>query len=129
MNACHKFGHKPTMYLDIRIGEYQAQYNQGFSKDSGWHGSNIKYIPASFSIYKKIGDTNNLLKHLILNSQTSSSLFDASQKITIQIKDEITEVNYMINELKKSYQNGIKESKNTVDEGKGMFEYNINHQL
>lgn len=70
------------------------------------------------SIYKKIGETNNLLKHLIMNSQSNSNLFDASQKVTIQIKDEITGINFEINDLKNSYQSKIADSKNTEDEDK-----------
>ena len=82
---------------------------------------NKSYVLEGAVIYKKITETNNLLKHLIMNSQNNSNLFDASQKITIQIKDEITEINFLINELKKSYQEGIPHSQNTVDEGKLSF--------
>lgn len=70
------------------------------------------------NIFRKIGETNNLLKHLIMNSQSNSNLFDASQKITIQIKDEITGINFEISDLKKTYQSKLKESKNTEDEDK-----------
>lgn len=70
------------------------------------------------SIFKKIGETNNLLKHLIVNSQSNSNLFDGSQKITIQIKDEIGEIGADINDLKNSYQSKIADSMNTEDEDK-----------
>jgi syntaxin 5 len=53
-----------------------------------------------------------------MNSQSSSSLFDASQKLTIQIKDEITGINFEINDLKNNYQAKIKNSKNTESEDK-----------
>lgn len=58
------------------------------------------YVSEGVAIYKKMRDTNNLLKHLIINSQSNSNLFDTSHKITIQIKDDITEINMDINELK-----------------------------
>ena len=79
---------------------------------------NKSYIISGVSIFKKIGETNNLLKHLIVNSQSNSNLFDGSQKITIQIKDEIGEIGADINDLKNSYQSKIADSMNTEDEDK-----------
>ena len=57
-----------------------------------------------------------------MNSEGSSNLFSGCDKTTIQVKDEITEINYMINQLKQSHAQG----NNTVDEGTGMLILLIN---
>lgn len=80
---------------------------------------NSSYIIDGISLIRKISETNNLLKHLIdgqgANGE-SSSIFDSSHKMTIQIKDEITEINFEINDLKKTYQSEINKSKNSEDD-------------
>jgi len=58
----------------------------------------------------KIGEANNLL-----NSKCGA-LFDSSSQLTIQIKDEITEVNFQINDLKKMYQDEFHKSRNSEDD-------------
>ena len=104
--AASKFGHRKSNYLDSKINErHHASYKSSYLLDG-------------ISIFKKIGETNNLLKHLIMNSQSNSSLFDGSQKITIQIKDEITGINFEINDLKNTYQSKLNSSQNSMDEDK-----------
>lgn len=100
--AAVKFGYKPRNYIEIKIGDrHHMSYNNS-------------YIIDGVDTYRKIGETNNLLKHLIMNSQ--SSIFDASQKITIQIKDEVTGINFEINDLKNSYKKNAAANKNSPDD-------------
>ena len=104
--AAAKFGHKPSNYLEIKIGE---RHHNTF---------NSSYVLEGTNIYKQImGETNTMLKHLILNSQ-QSSIFDGSQKVTLQIKDEITRINLEINDLKTQYQARTSSSRNSEDDDK-----------
>ncbi len=102
--AATKFGYKPKKYLEIKVGDRNHMSYNNF------------YIIDGISTFRKIGETNNLLKHLIMNSQ--SSIFDASQKITIQIKDEITGINFEINDLKASYKRNAGANKSSQDDDK-----------
>lgn len=102
--AAAKFGYKPKKYLEIKVGDrHHMSYNNS-------------YIIDGVATFRKIGETNNLLKHLIMNSQ--SSIFDASQKMTIQIKDEITGINFEINDLKTAYKKNASTNKNSEDDDK-----------
>ena len=58
----------------------------------------------------KIGEANNLL-----NSE-SGALFDSTQKLTVQIRDEITEINFQIDDLKKTYQDELSNSRNSEND-------------
>lgn len=80
---------------------------------------NRSYILDGISVLKKINETGKLLKHLTEAQGTNgegSSIFDKSHKMTIQIKDEITGINYEINDLKKTYQGQLQDGKYSKDD-------------